>query len=265
MKKSVVSKEYQNLQKEILLLQEQWKQSLSPDTVKPNPDKAGIAAGVPAAALASIDFDISLFLQWIQEVGELLSRKNPELAEMLGRVQGLLNEETGIRWIDEAFALNVQYFASFAEENNLDGWIPQFLAETALRPYLQLTAEKFQNQISSGVPGTGCPVCGEPVRLAQLEGEGKKVINCPRCLAHWNEKRLSCAHCGNSDHETIRFLTVEGDESSQIQVCEKCKGYTKVIDTRQFISTPSSAMLDLTTIHLDFVAQENGYTPGPSR
>jgi FdhE protein len=32
-----------------------------------------------------------------------------------------------------------------------------------------------------------------------------------------------------------------------------------VIDTRQYLSKPSPAMLDLNTIHLDFVAQEQGY------
>ncbi|WML50448.1 hypothetical protein RCG23_12490 [Neobacillus sp. PS3-34] len=35
----------------------------------------------------------------------------------------------------------------------------------------------------------------------------------------------------------------------------------KIIDTKQFISKPSPAMLDLTTLHLDIVAQKNGYHP----
>jgi FdhE protein len=33
----------------------------------------------------------------------------------------------------------------------------------------------------------------------------------------------------------------------------------KVIDTRQYITKPSAAQIDLDTIHLDFVAQQNGY------
>jgi FdhE protein len=32
-----------------------------------------------------------------------------------------------------------------------------------------------------------------------------------------------------------------------------------VIDTRQYLSKPSASMLDLNSIHLDFVAQEQGY------
>jgi FdhE protein len=259
MKKSVVSKEYQNLQKDILVLQENWKKSINPESIIPNLDKAAMSAGVPAAALASINFEISLFLQWIEEINALLTKNNPELESKLADVRTLLNEETAIRWIDEAFSFNSVYFAGFAEKNGLEEWIPQFLAETALRPYLQLTAEKIQHDITHAVPGTGCPVCGEPARLAVLEAEGKKVMTCPRCLADWNAKRIECAHCGNDDHKTIQFLTIEGDASSQIQVCEKCTGYIKVIDTRQYLSKPSPAMLDLNTIHLDFVAQEQGY------
>jgi FdhE protein len=259
MKKSVVSKEYQNLQKDILTLQENWKKSINPESIIPNLDKGAMSAGVPAAALASINFEISLFLQWIEEINALLIKNNPELESKLADVLTLLNEETAIRWIDEAFSFNSIYFAGFAEENGLEEWIPQFLAETALRPYLQLTAEKIQHEITHAVPGAGCPVCGEPARLAVLEDEGKKVMTCTRCLAHWNAKRIECAHCGNDDHNTIQFITIEGDASSQIQVCEKCTGYIKVIDTRQYLNKPSAAMLDLNTIHLDFVAQEQGY------
>lgn len=259
MKKSVVSKEYTNLQKEIVKLQEQWKQSLNPDIIKPNLDKAAMNAGVPAAALTAIDFEIPLFLQWIDEINKLIEKNNPELEGNLTKISELLDEETAIRWIDEAFSLNQFYFVSFAQDNEVEEWIPQFLAETALRPYLQLTAEVLQPEILQAVHGAGCPVCGEPVRLAQLEGNGKKVIHCPRCHAHWPEKRVECSHCGNEDSKTIHYLTVEGESTSQLQVCDKCQGYLKVIDTRQFISKPSSAILDLNTIHLDFIAQEKGY------
>jgi FdhE protein len=259
MKKSVVSKEYQNLQKEIVSLQDKWKQALGPESVKPRIDKAALEAGVPVTALAAIDFDISLFLQWIEDIGSLLSKYQPELERKISSIHELLNEETAKKWIDEAFAFNHIYFSSFAEKNELDSWIPQFVAETALRPYLQLTAEKVQDEIHYAVHGAGCPVCGEPVRLAQLEGEGKKILHCPRCSAHWHDKRIACSHCGNQDHEKVKVLTIEGDSSSQIQVCEECKGYTKIIDTRQYLAKPSAAMLDLNTIHLDFVAQEYGY------
>jgi FdhE protein len=257
--KSVVSKEYLDFQKEIVLLQDKWKQQIDPKSVEPSFDKAAMEAGVPAAVSAVIDFENSLFLQCIEELISTLINYDFELESKLTGISSLLTEETAIRWIEEAFSYNHLYFAQFAEENGLEEWIPHFLAETAFRSYLQKGAEILQPEISHAIPGAGCPVCGEPVRLASLNDDGRKVIHCPRCLAHWNAKRLECAHCGNEDHRTMKFLTIEGDAVSQIQVCEECNGYIKIIDTRQYIDKPSAALLDLNSIHLDFVAQENGY------
>lgn len=257
MKTSVVNKEYLELNKAIVEMQENWKNSLSAESVQPKGDQAAYEAGVPAAALTEFHFDISLFLQWIEETSELLMNSNPALAEKLSKLPLVMTENVAKRWIDEALAFNQVYFIDFASEQGLEEWIPQFLAETAVRPYLQLLAEKVQ--IEDAVPGAGCPVCGEPVRLATLEEEGKKVCQCPRCLAHWKAKRLECSHCGNTNHETIKFITIEGEAAAEIQVCEECHGYIKVIDTRQYISKPKASMLDLTTIHLDFVAQDHGY------
>lgn len=256
---SVVSKEYQNLQKEIIRHQEQWKQMIDRETIKPHLDQAVMATGVPAAALTTIDFNISLFLQWVDEIITILVKNNPELEQKLAGISSLLDEETAIRWIEEASSFHQAYFEKFAACHRLEQWIPSFLAETALRPYLQLTAEMVQPEIHHAVPGAGCPVCGEPVRLASLEEDGKKVIHCPRCLAHWQAKRLECSHCGNDDHKKLQYLTIEGDAVSQIQVCDECHGYMKIIDTRQYITKPSAALLDLNSIHLDFVAQEHGY------
>lgn len=187
---------------------------------------------------------------------------NQDFSEKLAFLHGMMEKETAQRWADEALAMNHVYFAGFAEENGIDGWLPPFLAETAIRPYLQQLAQKVQRHFTHALHGKGCPVCGEPARLSILDEEGKKVIQCPRCLSHWNAKRLECPHCGNEDHETIRFITLEEDPVSQIQVCGKCHGYLKVIDIRQYISKPSAAMLDLTTLHLDFVAQDRGFKAG---
>ena len=259
MKSSVVSKEYLNLQKSIFKLQEQWKNAINPDSIQPKIDQELIKTGVPIAVTTEFDFDFALLIQWIDELKHVLIKGNPSIEDQFSILHDIVDEHMVMRWLDEAFSINHLYFNEFADEHKLQAWLPQFLAETVLRPYLQAVAEKVQPQIKQAVPGCGCPVCGEPVRLGQIEGQGQKVLHCPRCLAYWLDKKISCSHCGNTDHETIQFLTIEGDASSQIHVCEKCKGYTKVIDTRQHISKPSTPLLDLNSIHLDYIAQEKGY------
>src|SRR5574342_578905 len=103
MKNSIVSKEYQKLQKDMIRLQEQWKLSLNPERIQLNLDKAAMEAGMPVTALAAIDFDISLFLQWIEDMGELLSNYQPNLEKSVESLKKSLDEETAKRWIDEVF------------------------------------------------------------------------------------------------------------------------------------------------------------------
>lgn len=263
MKTSVVSKEYLNLQKEIIKLQEQWKTEINSESIQQNIDHTALASGVPIVAFTKFKFDYALFSNWLDQLKAVLVKSNPGLEDQFVIIENVLDEKVAECWLEEAFMINHLYFQEFAAHYKLEGWIPQFLAETTLRPYLQKVAEKVQPKLNSyeitAVAGCGCPVCGEPARLGQIEGKGQKVLHCPRCLAYWLDKKISCTHCGNTDHETIQFLTIEGDASSQIHVCDKCKGYTKVIDTRQHISKPSTPLLDLNTIHLDYIAQEQGY------
>jgi FdhE protein len=257
--KSVVSKEYQELQKEIIKLQEQWKLQIEWKPFKINFDQA--EAGAPIAELAEFELDIPRYKRWIMELIDLMIEFKPELELELSKILSLLTEETLINWFGEAFFVDYTYFKRFSEEHEILESIPQFLAEVALRPFLQVIAEKAQPEVERMNISEYCPVCFEPVRLATLDEEGKKVIQCPRCHAHWHAKRLECSHCGNEDHTTIQFLSIEGESAMQIQVCEQCNGYIKIIDTKQFITKPSVALLDLLSIHLDIVAQDNGYSP----
>jgi FdhE protein len=260
MKSSVVSKEYMKFQQAIIELQEQWKASLHSNRIQPTIDKTAAASGVPFAAQTVFTLDFPLLQTWVEELANLLADHKPELENQVSKVILNLDEYSANRWMEEAFMMNHVYFQHFAQEQGLEPWLPPFIAETLFRPYLQTLASKTESQISQAVPGCGCPVCGEPVRLGQLEGKGQKVLHCPRCYASWLDKKLSCSHCGNEDNQTISYLTIEGNPTEQIHVCEECKGYTKMIDTRQFIEKPSPQLLDLRTIHLDYIAQENGYS-----
>jgi FdhE protein len=259
MKTSVVSNEYIKFQEEILKKQEQWKSSLDQSLIEIHFDQELMKEGVPLAALTVFDLNFPLFLQWVDELKTILIAQNSELEGELSQLEGLLDEEMAEQWMEKAFAFNQPYFSKFAEEHSLDEWLPHFIAETLFRPYIQKLAEMSKGKVNQAVPGCGCPVCGEPVRLGQLEDKGQKVLYCPRCHANWPEKKLACSHCGSENYENMKYLTVEGKSTEQIHVCEDCKGYTKIIDTRQYIEKPSPELLDLKTIHLDYIAQENGY------
>ncbi|UTW68797.1 formate dehydrogenase accessory protein FdhE [Anaerobacillus sp. HL2] len=55
----------------------------------------------------------------------------------------------------------------------------------------------------------------------------------------------------------LNLLNVENDTSAKIEVCEKCNSYIKLIDTRKLFKKQTAFILDVTSLHLDFIAQES--------
>ncbi|AZU64655.1 formate dehydrogenase accessory protein FdhE [Neobacillus mesonae] len=265
MDKSVVTKNYMTIQRQIFALQDKWKKMMDPNDIKIELTREMMAEGIPAIESAEIAFDLPLYLQLITEISTILINNKPDLKFMLEKMSGQLDADTAQKWIEHALSWDYRYFNDFAQEHGIDDWIPYFIAETALRPYIQAAAEKVQHQLHPVIPDSACPVCCEPIRLATLEEDGKKVIRCPRCHAHWPARRLKCSLCGCSDHTKLDYLTIEGDAISQIQVCNECRGYIKIVDIRQLIEKPSTSLLDLLSLHLDLVAQENGYYPDSAK
>lgn len=255
---SVINQDYMNLQKAILAKQAGWKKDII-DTIS-YADKVIKDKNIPL--IEQVDLDVSLvkYKEWIVELIELLTQCQPAVQGDLNNIKEQLNEKTLKRWVKEAITVNGFYFTQFAEENRSSTWIPQFLAEHAIRPYLRALSEIYALELADSQPVGTCPCCGEPVRLARLEGKvGKKVMYCPRCYASWQEKRTKCSHCGKEHDDKMTYLQLEEDPSLQLYICNDCNGYVKVIDSKEKFKKEEPALLDLNTIHLDILAQEKGF------
>lgn len=105
-----------------------------------------------------------------------------------------------------------------------------------------------------------CPICGGLPAIAALVGdEGKRKALCSFCGHLWNLLRLGCPFCGTDKQEDLRYFFGEGDDLYRVQVCEKCNGYLKVVDTREGGDPKALAVDDVVTTHLDLLAEEEGY------
>ncbi len=106
-----------------------------------------------------------------------------------------------------------------------------------------------------------CFVCGAVPALGELQGnEQAKHLRCGQCGADWTFRRLRCIYCGNEDHRTLGYLYVEGGRKEiRVEVCDRCRGYLKVIAA--FSPTPSELLSveDFATLHMDYAAQARGY------
>jgi len=110
-----------------------------------------------------------------------------------------------------------------------------------------------------------CPVCGAMATLGELRDNNLiKYLRCGRCGAGWRINRLQCHHCQNEDHRTLSVLyNDEKPGNIRLEVCEKCKGYLKVITTFSPIAPEMIAVEDLATLNLDYAAQRAGYSGSP--
>jgi FdhE protein len=89
--------------------------------------------------------------------------------------------------------------------------------------------------------------------------DGKRHLRCSLCDTEWVYKRLACYNCGNEDHDTLSFLMVEEIPGYQIDVCEVCKSYLKVIEDRTGFYRDWD-MVDVQTVYLDVIARQKGYS-----
>jgi len=108
-----------------------------------------------------------------------------------------------------------------------------------------------------------CPVCGGTPAVAYMEGEGgKRFLICHRCETRWHFARVMCPFCGNGEHDNLGFFTVEGGQDNlRVDFCDKCKGYIKTWDVREY-ENPHPEVEDLLTARYDLAAEGEGYRRG---
>ncbi len=115
-------------------------------------------------------------------------------------------------------------------------------------------------RISTTFRSPSCGVVGRATLAELQENNQVKHLRCGSCGADWQYRRLQCAQCGNEDPRTLHCLYADNDrQRMHVEVCDKCRGYLKVISS--FTPAPA-AMLpaeDLATLHLDYIARERGY------
>ena len=148
-----------------------------------------------------------------------------------------------------------------AEDLEISFPVVQTLTKLSIQPSLLVTVASLAkaNDLDGWRHGY-CPLCGGLPAIAALIGEeGKRVGLCSFCGHLWNLFRLSCPFCGTDKQENLRYFFAEGDNLYRVQVCEQCKGYLKVLDTRKGGDPKALAVDDVVTAHLDLLAEKEGY------
>jgi len=117
----------------------------------------------------------------------------------------------------------------------------------------------------ASVGPAACLVCDAPPVVATLrdlpDALGAGGLVCSRCGYEQRVRRLTCAHCGESNADRLRVHTPESTPHVRIDECEACRTYLKTVDLRrQGTSVP--IVEDLATPELDLWARARGLTKG---
>ncbi len=151
------------------------------------------------------------------------------------------------------------------EEFEPGGSLLLFLLVQALKPFLESLAERWRAGFQDlSWPQGYCPFCGGVPAMGEIRQEGKRFLHCSLCNMEWEYPRMKCPYCRNEDQAQLTYFQVEGEAENRVDICLLCRRYLKTIDSREKEETLDFEIEDYLTLHLDHLAQEEGYLP-PSK
>lgn len=156
------------------------------------------------------------------------------------------------------------FLAEIAEKFNIDIQVLIFLIYNSLKPSLNMFSRALSGSLDEEKEwGQGfCPVCGSMPELSVFEENGKRSLLCGFCGYQWLSKRIYCPFCGNTDHETLQYFEIEGEEEYRVDVCEKCCRYIKTLDMKKTSRLVYLPLEIVSTPYIDVRFKEMGYKAG---
>lgn len=206
------------------------------------------------------------FLETLGRYRALLARFNPEVREDLEfQAMALSGADPEVRAQLVRALLMADNGALFDRASSLAIAPEQlyFLGELALRPYLATYAELLETVVDfEHFSGGQCPVCMRRPHMGRIDGENHKYLHCQACETSWRVPRVACTVCGCTDTEKLGFFTVEGHDELRVEYCTECSDYKKIVNQRIKFRKLDFLVEDAATVHLDHLAEQEGYVRG---
>ena len=245
---------------EILIIREEYRRKMKEIIFPVDEDliKRKIAGGLPLIDFSAGIFDLSEPKQYFLSLLEIAEKRAPgETKEIVQKIKdGSFNFE---KLICDSFS-SLQDEASDVVDEDVIDLVDLFLEES-LRPALEKVVEKYGSTVAEiGWTEGYCPICGKEPKIGEIrEEEGRRFLFCTQCGFEWRFRRIKCPFCGNEEQQTLAYFTIEGEEKYRVDVCHECKRYIKIVDFRESKEEANLDVEDIATLHLDMLANEEGY------
>jgi FdhE protein len=247
---------------EILILREEYRRRMQRD-IFPVDEKliaAKLAGGFPLVDFSSVIGNLAEPQDYFLALLEIAEKRAPgETGEMARKIldgeirfNDLIYESFNPPPLEEEAADN-------GEETSLD--LVELFIEESLRPALEKVTARYGAAVRKADWMEGyCPICGREPKIGEIRDEEEsRYLFCNQCGFEWNYLRIKCPFCGNEEQQSLAYFTIEGDERYRVDVCNECKRYIKIVDFREAKQKADLDVEDIATIHLDMLANEEGY------
>ena len=247
---------------EILILREEYRRKMK-KVIFPIDEglmETKMTGGLPLIDFSAGTFDLKEPREYFTALLEIAEKRAPgETKEVLQMIQdGTFNFE---KMISDSFN-SIEDDNDIAEDIDDDviDLVDLFLEES-LRPALEKVVEKYGKSIAKTAWAEGyCPICGKEPKIGEIrEEEGRRFLFCTQCGFEWRFMRIKCPFCGNEEQQTLAYFSIEGEERYRVDVCNECKRYIKTVDFRETKEEANLDVEDIATLHLDMLANEEGY------
>ncbi len=137
----------------------------------------------------------------------------------------------------------------------------RFFFISFLNPFMSKGAEKAEID-KTGWLKNKCPFCGFKAVVSYLsdteEVQGGRFLVCQVCNSEWLYNRAECVRCSNNEDSELHYFYDEDKKAVQIQACDRCGTYIKVVDMRiDGLAVP--LLEDIASLSLDLWASQQGY------
>ena len=260
-----------DLYQEIFIAQEDSMNriSLSEFSIPEDVLSVKLKEGFPLLDIPQFRIDSKESGKLFNELCGILTESSNELTEAVKRITELCdNKKTDPETLFSAFIHEDEsFFDNMEQEHDIDKAVLGFIVYNSLKPSLTMFSKKMSGYLDNeSVWEKGyCPVCGSLPELSVFEDNGKRSLICGFCGHKWLSKRIYCPFCENTDHESLQYFDIEGEEEYRVDVCDKCKKYIKTVDIKKTSRTVYLPLENRSTPYLDMRFSEMGYKAGNMR
>jgi FdhE protein len=246
---------------EILILRERFQQDMK-ENIFPV-DESLIAkkmvGGLPLIDFANNRFDLSEPERYFKALMEIAEARVPdETGDILKKIkEGAISYE---QMIYDSFQ-NQRADVDLDEDDSDTLDLIDLFLEESLRPALGKIVDMYGKAVADAGWSEGyCPICGQEPKIGEIKDEeGFRYLFCNQCGYEWHFRRIKCPFCGNEEQQSLAYFTIEGEEKYRVDVCYVCKRYIKMVDFRNTEEEANLDVEDIATLHLDILANEEGY------